>query len=109
RCGGVARPDFTSGAMACSAAASGPVQQGNVGAGAGALAGNVKGGIGTASVVLDNGVVVGALVALNSLGSPYDERGNLYAAPSQLGNELTNLLPSKGAQPKATAPPTPAI
>ena len=110
RCGGAARPDFGSGFSACSAAASGPVQQGNVGAGAGALAGNVKGGIGTASVVLDNGVIVGALVALNSLGSPYDERGGLYAASSQLGNEFASLLPSRGAQPQATnTPPTPAI
>jgi L-aminopeptidase/D-esterase-like protein len=109
RCGGAARPDFTSGLMACGVAASGPVEQGNVGAGAGALAGNVKGGIGTASVVLDNGVIVGALVALNSLGSPYDERGDLYAAPSQLANEFTNLLPSRGAQPKAKTPAAPAI
>jgi L-aminopeptidase/D-esterase-like protein len=60
--------------------------------------------------LLDNGVIVGALVALNSVGSPYDERGGLYAASSQLGNEFTNLLPSSGAQPSATkTPPTPAI
>jgi L-aminopeptidase/D-esterase-like protein len=110
RCGGAARPDFSSGLAACSAAASGPVPQGNVGAGAGALAGSVKGGIGTASVVLDNGVIIGALVALNSLGSPYDDRGNLYAASSQLGNEFTRLIPSQGAQPKvAKIPPVPAI
>ena len=111
RCGSVARPDFfTYGLDACGVAASGPVQQGNVGAGAGALAGNVKGGIGTASVVLDNGIIVGALVALNSLGSPYDDRGHLNAASSQLANEFTNLLPSQGAQPKAAqTPPSPAI
>ena len=110
RCGAVARPDFNAGLAACSAAAGGAVAQGNVGAGAGALAGNVKGGIGTASVVLDNGIIVGALVALNSLGSPYDERGNLYAASSQLGNEFASLLPSKGVQPQAAkTPPTAAI
>ena len=110
RCGGAARPDFSAGVAACSAAASGPVQQGNVGAGAGALAGTVKGGIGTASVVLDNGVIVGALVAVNSLGAPYDDRGNLYGASSPLGNEFTDLIPSQGAQPKAQkTPPVPAI
>ena len=109
RCGGGARPDFSAGVAACNAAASGPVQQGNVGAGAGALTGGVKGGIGTASVVLDNGIIVGALVALNSLGAPYDDRGRLYAASFQLGNEFTSLLPSQGAAPKPPAAPVAAI
>jgi L-aminopeptidase/D-esterase-like protein len=35
KCGGAVRPDFGFGLQACSSAASGPVQQGNVGAGAG--------------------------------------------------------------------------
>ncbi|ACL40625.1 peptidase S58 DmpA [Pseudarthrobacter chlorophenolicus A6] len=48
------------------------VGRGNVGAGAGALIGRgqVKGGVGTASVTLDNGVVVGALAVVNALGLP---------------------------------------
>ena len=46
------RPDFTAGLQACLAATGGAVAQGNVGAGTGAVSGGIKGGIGTASVVL---------------------------------------------------------
>ena len=45
---------------------------GNVGAGAGARAGVLKGGVGTASIVLDSGVTVGALVVVNSFGDVVD-------------------------------------
>jgi L-aminopeptidase/D-esterase-like protein len=76
--GAPARPDFSAGMTACQAAATGPVAQGNVGAGAGAAAGGIKGGIGTASIVLPNGVIVGALVAVNSLGWAHDAVGLLY-------------------------------
>lgn len=43
---------------------------GNAGAGLGAVAGAYKGGIGSASAVIDDHVTVGALVAVNSVGSP---------------------------------------
>jgi len=43
---------------------------GNAGAGLGALAGSYKGGLGSASSVSDDGFTVGALVAVNSVGSP---------------------------------------
>jgi len=89
-------PDFSFGLSACQAAKGGPVQQGNIGAGAGAVSGEVKGGIGTASVVLDNGIIVGAIVAVNSVGSTFDEDGNLYAADLELDNEFGDLLPVKG-------------
>lgn len=42
---------------------------GNAGAGFGAKAGGLKGGLGTASTVLDDGATVGALAAVNSNGS----------------------------------------
>jgi len=42
---------------------------GNAGAGLGARAGALKGGLGSASTVLPSGVVVGALAAVNSAGS----------------------------------------
>jgi L-aminopeptidase/D-esterase-like protein len=61
------RPDAEFGYAACEAAASGPIEQGCVGAGTGAQVGSLKGGIGTASVVV-NGFTVGAVVALNELG-----------------------------------------
>ena len=53
-------------------AAGGRVRQGTVGAGTGAHAGGLKGGIGTASAVLDNGITVAALVAANPGGSPVE-------------------------------------
>jgi L-aminopeptidase/D-esterase-like protein len=43
---------------------------GNAGAGLGARAGLYKGGLGSASAVTDDGFAVGAVVAVNSLGSP---------------------------------------
>ena len=42
---------------------------GNVGAGLGARAGNLKGGLGSASAVGDDGLAVGALIAANPTGS----------------------------------------
>lgn len=45
---------------------------GNVGAGTGARAGVLKGGLGTASVTLDSGVTVGAVVAVNPGGNVVD-------------------------------------
>jgi L-aminopeptidase/D-esterase-like protein len=70
------RPDAEAGYQACMAAGSGPVREGNVGAGAGASVGKMfgpafamKGGLGTASHrVPGTEVVVGALVAVNALG-----------------------------------------
>jgi L-aminopeptidase/D-esterase-like protein len=85
------RPDFTSGLQACLAANTGPVAQGNVGAGTGAVSGGVKGGIGSASVVLPNGIIVGALVSVNSEGTAYDDEGDLRAESLELGNEFRVL------------------
>jgi L-aminopeptidase/D-esterase-like protein len=50
------------------------VGRGSVGAGTGALIGRgqFKGGVGTASVTLENGVVVGALAVVNALGFPVE-------------------------------------
>jgi L-aminopeptidase/D-esterase-like protein len=57
------------GRLACEAAGPGPVAMGCVGAGTGAVAGNIKGGLGSASVVLDSGITVAVLVAANPGGS----------------------------------------
>lgn len=45
---------------------------GTVGAGTGARAGVLKGGVGTASITLDSGVTVGALVVVNAAGEAVD-------------------------------------
>jgi len=53
---------------------------GSVGAGRGAMAGLRKGGIGSASLDLRGGLMVGALVALNSVGSALMPDGKTYWA-----------------------------
>ncbi|GAB3245858.1 P1 family peptidase [Kineosporia babensis] len=68
-----ARPDAALGYQAA-AAASTVTERGVIGAGTGALAARttLKGGIGTASIKLPGGVIVGAIAVLNALGSPLD-------------------------------------
>jgi L-aminopeptidase/D-esterase-like protein len=76
------RPTAESGYRACQAATSGPVAEGNVGAGAGATIGKLfgpkqamKSGLGSASVrVGDTGIVVGAIVAVNAAGDVVDPK-----------------------------------
>ncbi|MCP3820361.1 P1 family peptidase [Streptomyces sp. A3M-1-3] len=77
------RPDASVGRAAVEAAAAtadgAPVAEGSVGAGTGAVAGGLKGGVGSASVLLDSGITVGALVVVNSVGSVVDPlTGVLY-------------------------------
>lgn len=65
---------------------------GTAGAGTGALAAMHKGGLGSASIVMENGVTVGALVAANPLGSvttPGDR--HFWAAPFEIGDEFGGL------------------
>ena len=64
------RPGADCGYAAASSASAGPVEEGNVGAGAGATIGKMmgmeramKGGIGTAAITLPDGLTVAALVA----------------------------------------------
>ncbi|MET9672296.1 P1 family peptidase [Streptomyces sp. NPDC006482] len=71
-----ARPDAATGRAAVEAAdASGDharVETGAVGAGTGAVVGGLRGGVGTASTVLESGITVGALVVVNAVGSAVD-------------------------------------
>ena len=61
---------------------------GTVGAGTGATTANLKGGLGSASVILPSGVTVGALVAVNALGSATVGSGpEFWAAPFEMGDE----------------------
>src|ERR1700737_110061 len=61
-------------------AAGGDFALGSVGAGRGAMAGLIKGGIGSASLDLGEGLMVGALVAVNSIGSALMPDGKTYWA-----------------------------
>ena len=74
------RPDAACGYAAAKGATTN-VEEGSVGAGAGATIGKylgagraMKGGIGTASVTTTDGLVVGALIAVNAVGSVIDPR-----------------------------------
>lgn len=73
------RPDAAMGYQACVNASAGRAAEGNVGVGMGATVGKLlgmgqamKGGVGSASVHLGRGLVVGALVVVNTLGDIID-------------------------------------
>lgn len=73
------RPTADCGYRAAEAATSGPVAEGNVGAGAGATVGKMggpgramKGGVGSASISMPGGLVVSALVVVNAVGDVID-------------------------------------
>ena len=73
------RPDSAMGYLAASQASSAPPGEGNLGAGTGASVGKMfgaalamKSGLGTASMEIGGGVVVGAIVAVNAWGDVID-------------------------------------
>jgi len=71
---------------------------GTIGAGTGALTAMLKGGLGSASLVLDDGSTVGALVAANPMGSvttPGDR--HFWAAPFEIGDEFGGMGPDPAA------------
>jgi L-aminopeptidase/D-esterase-like protein len=77
---------------ACQGAREGHFPLGSVGAATGAVAGGIKGGIGTASEILDEGETVGAIVAVNSFGSPVDpSSGLLWELRLEMRGELGDL------------------
>jgi len=88
------RPGEDAGYKACEAATAGPVEEGTVGAGAGATVGKMfgqefamKGGVGTASAkVGDTGIVVGAIVAVNAAGDVVDPRTGRIVAGARNEN-----------------------
>ena len=107
-------PDADAGYAACGQASVGPVQEGNVGAGAGATVGKtmgasraMKGGLGTSSHTLDD-IVVGAIVAVNCVGNVIDPAtGEIVAGARNADGTAfvdTRLLVRSGQEtPDATA------
>lgn len=62
---------------------------GSIGAGTGATTANLKGGLGSASVRLANGVTVGAIVAVNALGrATIGDTRHFWAAPFEREKEF---------------------
>jgi len=75
------RPDAACGYQAASRAQSGVIEEGSVGAGAGATVGKfagagraMKGGIGSAALSAADGLIVSAIVAVNAAGTVIDPR-----------------------------------
>lgn len=75
------RPGSECGYKAAASATGGTIAEGSIGAGAGATVGKfmgasraMKGGVGTASLAGPNGLVVGAIIAVNASGSVFDRR-----------------------------------
>ena len=64
---------------------------GTAGAGTGAMTARWKGGLGSASAVMEDGTTVGALVAVNALGSVTAPSGQFWAAPWEMGAEFGGL------------------
>ncbi|HSJ10580.1 MAG TPA: P1 family peptidase [Longimicrobiales bacterium] len=98
------RPDAEFGYAAVDAATSNAVEQGRAGAGMGA-----GWGLGSASVVLPNGYIVGAIVGLNPAGSPVDPRTCLpYGYFLELGKEFNLVPPTQEECAALRAAATPA-
>jgi len=86
------RPDSAMGYEAAASASSAPPSEGNVGAGTGASVGKMfgaklstKSGEGTASINIGGGVVVGALVAVNTWGDVVNPHSNEIVAGLRSG------------------------
>ncbi len=90
------RPNIKMGYKACQIANNTELKQGNYGAGCGATVGKIrgsefctKGGIGSYSIKLDNGLVVSAIIAVNAFGDVY-ENGQVIAGV--LNDDKTDFL-----------------
>jgi L-aminopeptidase/D-esterase-like protein len=102
-------PDFVPpiceewGLHACDNPIDGPLPIGCVGAGTGALSGGVKGGLGTASLILDSGITVAAMVAVNSMGSVIDPQ---TGRPWEIRLELQGEFGNQGKRAVKLPPPS---
>lgn len=78
---------------------------GSVGAGTGANTVTLKGGLGSASFRLPSGHMVGALMAVNALGSAtVGDTAHFWAAPFEVDAEFGDLGPAPDYPPPGTAP-----
>ena len=97
-------PPYRDLGRAALAAVSREVRLGRAGAGYGAMAGSRIGGAGSTSLVLPDGITVGALVAVNCFGAvtmPGSEA--FWAWPFEIGGEFGGMRPDPGwlAPPEA--------
>ena len=106
------RPSAEDGEAACINASDKPPAQGSVGAGTGATVGKtlgmeraMKGGIGSASISLGGGQVMGALVAVNAIGGVYEAATGRIVAGPRGGDDDTVL----DAMEVTISPPVDAV
>jgi L-aminopeptidase/D-esterase-like protein len=106
----LARPDAAMGYRACEQARGGRVEEGRVGAGAGATVGKLAGpllaspgGIGTASRSLPEGATIGALVVVNAFGDVVDPRTGRIIAGARLAERRGWLDSSRAIREGALA------
>ena len=110
------RPDAAAGYRACEQASSDVIAQGTVGAGTGATVGKMagpafmmKGGLGSASMQLSDGSIVGAIVVVNALGDIVDPQtqqivagarnpgGSDFLAANPIGNTTIAVVATSAA------------
>src|SRR5580658_762430 len=85
-------PPYRALGMAAMRAAGADFALGTAGAGYGAMAGRLKGGLGSASAIGASGFTVGAIVAVNSYGAAVAPGGRAFwAAPYEIGREFGGL------------------
>ncbi|NLX09426.1 MAG: P1 family peptidase [Chloroflexi bacterium] len=101
------RPDAQMGYDACLAASGGPVAEGCVGAGAGARVGTLlgsalacKSGIGSAALVLDDGLAVAALFVVNAMGDVYDTASGATLAGARQLPDGTHFADARALLPE---------
>jgi L-aminopeptidase/D-esterase-like protein len=94
-------------ALAAAERASEDFTLGNAGAGFGAMAGAYKGGLGSASAVTDDGITAGAIVAVNSVGSPLIPGSDVFwSSPLEMDGEFGGRhLPPGFTQKEFDLPP----
>lgn len=73
---------------------------GSEGAGTGAMTATLKGGLGSASLVTEDGITIGALAAVNATGGVCVPGGrHFWAAPFEIGDEFGGLGPAPAVEP----------
>jgi len=91
------------GRRACEAASTGPISTGCVGAATGATSAGIKSGLGTASQVMDSGITIAALVAVNPHGSIVNPAtGRIWEQGLEINDEF-----GKSAKREVKLPPMP--
>lgn len=108
------RPGADCGRAAVEAATGGAVDEGSVGAGAGATVGKMrggrpmKGGLGSAALRSDSGLIVGAVMVVNAVGSVVDPRTGQPVAGALADDGRTLLNPFELVR-RGTQPASPAL